>query len=147
MDIIKKEKIEKIVRKWQATLRLQDWDISLKIIRRKWRKSGDIKIDMEDRLAVLMINHKPKCENMEELVLHELLHLKLWGMDQINEDLLSCLYGERDSKKKEFAYAQYMRLLESTVQDLTNSFLLTAKCKKPVSLNRLKALIEHEEII
>lgn len=141
---VTQKQIEKISKKWQVILRLQDWDLVIKIIRKKWRKSGDIKIDMDDKLAVLMINQNPKCENLEQLVVHELLHLKLWGMDQMIEDLMETLYGEKMDKRKEFAYAQFMRLLESTVQDLTKGFLTASGCKKPISLNRLKKIIEEE---
>ena len=141
---VTRHQIETLLNKWQAILRLQDWDIKIKIIRTKWRKSGDIKIDMEDKLAVLMVNHTPKCENLEELVLHELIHLKLWGMDQMIDDLIGILYGAKASKKKEFAFTQFMILLESTVQDLTKAFLTTAECKKPMSMNRLRSVMEAD---
>ena len=109
-----------------------------KLIKKKWNKSGDIKVDLDSKHALLMISQNPRCENLDQLVLHELIHLKLWGMDQINEDLLDSLYGSRDTKKKEFAYGQYMTILEATVQDLTKAFLTANKSKKPISLNRLK---------
>jgi hypothetical protein len=72
-------KLEELITKWQDILRLRDWDIKLKIVETEWRKSGDIKIDMDDKKAVMLINNNPKSTNLEELVVHELLHLKLWG--------------------------------------------------------------------
>jgi hypothetical protein len=92
--------------KWQDILRLRDWDIAIGIVKTRWRKSGDIKIDLEDKKAVLLINHNPKCEKreeLEELVVHELLHVKLYGMDQMIEELLSLVYGTKDDPKREFA--------------------------------------------
>jgi len=133
--------IGKILNKWTSILKLQDWDITVKLMQPKWKKSGDIKISLENRQALLLINKKPRCENLDELVIHELLHLKLWGMDQMIEDSLSILYGGKMSKKKEFAYTQFMTLLESTVQDLTKGYLIASGSKRPFSLNGLKEQI------
>ncbi len=141
---VNKKTIEKYLHKWQDILRLRDWDIVVKTVKKKWRKSGDIKIDMEDKKAVLLVNSKPKCDNLEELIVHELLHVKLYGMDQMIEDLLSIIYGETSNKKKDFAYTQFMLLLESTVEDLTKGYLSAAKTKKPLSFGRLKKAVDKE---
>ncbi len=44
---------------WQPLLRLADWDVRVEIAPASWRKSGDIKIDLDDKKAVLIIvsNH------------------------------------------------------------------------------------------
>jgi hypothetical protein len=141
---VNKKTIEKYLNKWQDILRLRDWDIVVKIVKKEWRKSGDIKIDMDDKKAVLLVNSKPKCDNLEELVVHELLHVKLYGMDQMIEDLLSIIYGKMSNKKKDFAYTQFMLLLESTVEDLTKGYLAAAKSKKSLSFGRLKNAIDKE---
>jgi predicted metal-dependent hydrolase len=122
MKVTKKD-IEKHLSKWQVKLQLRDWDISVKIIRTRWRKSGDVKVDLENRNAVLLVNHKPKCLNLEEIVVHELLHIKLYGLDQMIEDLINILYGKRKTKKRQFAWNQFMSLLETTVEDLTKGYL------------------------
>lgn len=81
--------IEKYLRKWQERLRLKDWDIKLQLINQEWNKTGDIKIDMTDKKAIVMINnYNPKENNLEPVIIHELLHLKLWGMDQMIEQLM-----------------------------------------------------------
>jgi hypothetical protein len=140
-----KVEIEEYLNKWQKILRLRDWDIAIKMVEAKWRKSGDIKIDLEDKKAVLLINQNPKCTNMEELVIHELLHLKLYGMDQMIEDLLSIVYGKNeDDAKREFAYTRFMVLLESTVEDLTKGYLTVNGSKKPLSFGRLQKEIDKE---
>ena len=142
---INKEEIEKYLNKWQDILRLRDWDIVVKIVKTKWRKSGDIKIDLEDKKAVLLVNHAPKCMNLEELVIHELLHLKLYGMDQMIEDLLSTVFGEKkDDPKREFAYTQFMMALESTVEDLTKGYLSATGSQKSLSFGRLQEPIDEE---
>lgn len=133
------------LRKWQDILRLRDWDIKVQVVEVSWRKSGDIKIDLEDKKAVFLVNRQPKSTNMEELVIHELLHLKLYGMDQMIEELLSAVYGEKEKdSKKEFAETQFMKLLESTVEDLTKGYLTASKSQKLLSFGRLKTQIDEE---
>jgi hypothetical protein len=142
---VKKKEIEKYLNGWQDILRLRDWDIVVKMVKTKWRKSGDIKIDSEDKKAVLLVNHTPKCTNLEELVIHELLHLKLHGMDEMIEDLLSTVFGKKeDDPKREFAYTQYMMVLESTVEDLTKGYLSATGSQKSLSFGRLQEPIDKE---
>jgi len=142
---VKKENIEKCLNRWQDILRLRDWDIVVKIVRTKWRKSGDIKIDLEDKKAVLLVNHTPKCANLEELVIHELLHLKLYGMDQMIIDLLSIVFGKKEGDpKREFAYTQFMMILESTVEDLTKGYLAATGSQKSLSFGRLQEPVDEE---
>ena len=143
---INKRKIEDHLKKWQNILRLRDWDIIVKIVETKWRKSGDIKVDLEDKKAVLLINQNPKtCENLEELVIHELLHLKLYGLDQMIENLLSAVYGRKeDDAKREFAYTQFMILLESTVEDLAKGYLAAIGSREALSFGRLKKQVDKE---
>jgi hypothetical protein len=132
--------------KWQKILRLSDWDIKLEFFETEWRKTGDIKIDMCDRNAVVLINKcNPNQTNLEELIIHELLHLKLYGLDQMIETLLKCVYGKNENdSKRNFAYGQFMGLLESTVHDLTKSFLLQSGDNKELSFGRLLKDIKKE---
>ncbi|MFW0890609.1 hypothetical protein [Clostridium perfringens] len=117
--------IKKYLRKWQERLRLKDWDIKLQLINQEWNKNGDIKIDMTDKKAIVMINnYNPKENNLEPVIIHELLHLKLWGMDQMIEQLMYLVFGKDENDPKfDFAYTQFMNTLESTVEDLSKSFL------------------------
>jgi hypothetical protein len=144
---VNEKEIETHLKKWQGILRLRDWDILVKIVKTKWRKSGDIKIDLDDKKAVLLVNQTPKCEKLEELeelVVHELLHLKLYGMDQMIEELLSLVYGKRDNPKRDFAETQFMTLLESTVEDLTKGYLASIGNQNTLSFGRLKKSIDEE---
>ncbi|UCC11823.1 MAG: hypothetical protein JSW02_10830 [candidate division WOR-3 bacterium] len=122
MKVYKKD-VERYSSRWQDRLRLRDWDITIKIVRRPWRKSGDIQADLETRRAKILINHKPKCQDIEEIVVHELLHIKLYGLDQMIEDLINILYGKRNTKKRQFAWDQFMLQLETIVDDLTKGYL------------------------
>ncbi len=60
-----------------------------------WSKSGDFKIDCDNRKAILMLNvNNPKQENFEEVIVHELMHLKMYPLDQITESLIQNAFEE-----------------------------------------------------
>jgi len=134
MGIDKRAAADALTR-WQDILRLRDWDVELQIVRKNWRKSGDIKIDAANKLAVLLLNQHVD-EDVEETVLHELVHLRLHPLDRMIDDLLTTVYGSEDpDPKRRFAYAAFMDRLESTTQDLTKA-LLTASDRKPETVSR-----------
>ena len=138
--------IEKYLRKWQERLRLKDWDIKLQLINQEWNKTGDIKIDMTDKKAIVMINnYNPKENNLEPVIIHELLHLKLWGMDQMIEQLMYLVFGKDENDPKfDFAYTQFMDTLESTVEDLSKSFLTLDGEDKKISFERVQKQVDDE---
>ncbi|ELC8342596.1 hypothetical protein ACSXDC_00870 [Clostridium perfringens] len=138
--------IEKYLRKWQERLRLKDWDIKLQLINQEWNKTGDIKIDMTDKKAIVMINnYNPKENNLEPVIIHELLHLKLWGMDQMIEQLMYLVFGKDENDPKfDFAYTQFMNTLESTVEDLSKSFLTLDGEDKKISFERVQKQVDYE---
>lgn len=138
--------IEKYLRKWQEKLRLKDWDIKLQLINQEWNKTGDIKIDMTDKKAIVMINnYNPKENNLEPVIIHELLHLKLWGMDQMIEQLIYLVFGKDENDPKfDFAYTQFMNTLESTVEDLSKSFLTLDGEDKKISFERVQKQVDDE---
>lgn len=139
------ERLQNLLCKWQDILRLRDWDIQVRIVDKEWRKSGDIKMDMDDKKAVMLINNNPKSTNLEELVVHELLHLKLWGMDQMLEGLIISVFGEDDSDpRKEFAMRQFFTLLESTVEDLAKGYLAANGVKEALSFGRIEKQVTDE---
>lgn len=145
MDINEKD-LEKILEKWQCILKLRDWDIKYELVNVEWRKTGDIKIDTTDRKAILLINNfNPKQTNLEALVIHELLHLKLWGMDQMIEQLIYTVFGQDEKDPKfNFAYDQFMNLLEITVEDLSKGFLTVGGEDKEISFGRVEKLVDKE---
>ncbi|EOU1915776.1 hypothetical protein F6J61_12680 [Clostridium perfringens] len=138
--------IEKYLRKWQERLRLKDWDIKLQLINQEWNKTGDIKIDMTDKKAIVMINnYNPKENNLEPVIIHELLHLKLWGMDQMIEQLIYLVFGKDENDPKfDFAYTQFMNTLEFTVEDLSKSFLTLDGEDKKISFERVQKQVDDE---
>ena len=76
----------------------------------KWNKTGDFKIDCDDKKAILELNIlNPKQENLEEIIVHELMHLKLYPLDQVTESLIGTLFA-KDSAASDFAYRQFLLL-------------------------------------
>jgi|APIni6443716594_1056825.scaffolds.fasta_scaffold641765_1 hypothetical protein len=144
--MVQTELLQQHLAKWQDILRLRDWDIRLEMVNIEWRKTGDIKIDADDKKAILMINAvNPKQENFEEVIIHELLHLKLWGMDQMLEQLLFSVFGQDENDPKhDFAHTQFMTLLESTVEDLTKGLLTVGGSSKELSFGRVQQLVNEE---
>lgn len=132
--------------KWQGTLRLKDWDIDLRLVKKPWRKSGDIKIDRDDRKAVLLVNvENPRQQNAEALIVHELLHLKLWPLDQMIEELLDAVYDREEADpRREFAFTQFMTALESTVEDLAKGYMAIGGEDRTVSFGRLEREVQAE---
>ena len=132
--------------KWQNILRLKDWDIKLDLVNKEWHKTGDVKIDIDNKAAIILINaYNPKRTNLEAVIIHELLHIKLWGMDQMIDDLLHCVYGEnKDDPKYSFAYTQFMQLLESTTEDLTKGFVDLGADDKSLPFGRIQKEADDE---
>ncbi|WP_160673834.1 hypothetical protein [Clostridium sp. C8-1-8] len=138
--------LRRFLAKWQDILRLRDWDIRYVLVNKDWRKSGDIKIDAEDKKAVLLINNfNSRWANLEELIIHELIHVKLYGMDQLIEGLIYQVFGKNEEDKKlDFAYDKFMRLLETTTEDLAKSFVSVGGEEKELSFGKLKRQINKE---
>jgi hypothetical protein len=140
-----KEQVIELVARWQAILRLRDWNIDVHIVNQVWRKSGDIKVDDPNKMAVLMVNQTPVCDNLEEIVVHELLHLRLYGLSQMLEHLIGGMFDKNDDDpRREFAMSQYYTLLEPTVQDLTKSLLSLGGQGESPSWARVRKMVSDE---
>ena len=118
--------IEMLFDKWCKKLRITpQWDVKLELVSDpEWRKTGDFKIDPMDRKAILMLNaDNPKQENIEEVIVHELMHIKMYPLDQVCESLILNSFKE-ETAGYNFAYKQFFENLEITVEELTKCFLL-----------------------
>jgi hypothetical protein len=123
---MEQEKLAAIFNKYCKKLRITPvWDVKLELVDDpEWQKTGDFKIDCDDRKAILLLNvRNPKQENMEEVILHELMHLKMYPLDQVTESLIVNSF-EEGSPAQCFAYQQFFTALEQTVEELTKCFLL-----------------------
>lgn len=135
---MEKEAITELFEKYIKKLRITPaWDVRLSFVEDPtWRKTGDIKIDCDDRKAIVYLNvATPKQENPEEVVLHELMHLKMYPLDQVTESLIESAF-EEGSEARDFAYRQFFTTLEQTVEELTKCFLLEFGENKELSFGR-----------
>lgn len=135
---------EKYIRKLRIT---PAWDVRLEFVDDpQWRKTGDFKIDCDDRKAILLLNSaNPKQENLEEVIVHELMHIKMYPLDQVTESLIINCF-EADSPASNFAYQQFFTALEQTVEELTKCFLLEFGDDKELSFGRCNRMKSFNEL-
>ena len=143
-----KEELIFIFEKYCKKLRITPpWDIRLEFVEdTNWRKTGDFKIDCTDQKAILLLNiANPKQENMEEVIVHELMHIKMYPLDQMTESLITSNF-EEGTPGYNLAYTQFFSTLEQTVEELTKCFLFEfgdnkelsyGRCRKEKSFNEL----------
>ena len=132
--------IQIIFDKWIRKLRLTPaWDVRLEFVEDPaWPKTGDFKLDCDDRKAILLLNiASPKQENLEEVIVHELMHIKMYPLDQMTESLITSAF-EEETPAREFAYTQFFVALEQTVEELTKCFLLEFGDNKTFSYGRCR---------
>ena len=127
---------EKYIKKLRIT---PAWDVRLELVEDPaWRKTGDFKIDCDDRKAILMLNVvNPKQENIEEVIVHELMHIKLYPLDQVTESLITNCF-EKGTAASNFAYQQFFTALEQTVEELAKCFLYEFGENKEFSYGRCR---------
>lgn len=125
---------DKYIRKLRIT---PAWDVRLEFVEDpSWQKTGDFKIDCDDRKAILLLNvANPKQENLEEVIVHELMHIKMYPLDQVTESLIANCF-EEGSAASGFAYRQFFTALEQTVEELAKCFLLEFGNNKEFSYGR-----------
>ena len=143
-----KEELTLLFEKYCKKLRITPpWDIRLEFVEdANWRKTGDFKIDCTDQKAILLLNFaNPKQENMEEVIVHELMHIKMYPLDQVTESLITSNF-EEGTPGYNLAYTQFFSTLEQTVEELTKCFLFEfgenkelsyGRCNKEKSFNEL----------
>lgn len=132
---------------WCKKLRISpQWDIKLEMVDDPdWHKNGDFKIDPTDRKAVLMLSANPKQENMDEVIVHELMHIKMYPLDQVCESLITSNF-EEGTPAWNFAYREFFENLEVTVEELAKCFLLEFGENKEFSFGRCKTYKSFDEL-
>ncbi len=123
------------------------WDVKLEFVEDPtWRKTGDFRIDCDDKKAVFLLNAvNPKQENLEEVIVHELMHLKMYPLDQVTESLIVNTF-EEGSSASNFAYQQFFTTLEQTVEELTKCFLLEFGENRELSYGRCKQMKSFNDL-
>lgn len=143
-----RDEISDIFDKYCRKLRIIPmWDVKLELVEDiSWSKTGDIKIDCDDKKAILMLNvNNPKHENLEEVIVHELIHLKMYPLDQVTESLIQNSF-EEGGIASNFAYQQFFTALEQTVEEMTKCFLLEFGENKELSYGRCKSMKSFNEL-
>ena len=146
--MLTEKELQKLFDKWIDILRLKNqWDIRLDLVRDPaFQKTGDIKIDCDDRKAILMLNVlNPKQENPEEVIVHELMHLKLYPLDQLTEGLIESDY-EADTPAHDAVYTQFMIMLEQTVEELAKCYLGAFGENKTLSYGRCNTMKSFNDL-
>lgn len=138
--MIDRNEVQRLFDKWIRKLRLvPDWDIILEWVEDpSWRKTGDFKVDCSDKKAIILLNGvNPKQENLEEVLVHELLHLKMYPLDQVTESLIQTGF-EEGSNGYNLAYCGFFETLEQTVEELTKCYLLEFGENRELSFGRCR---------
>lgn len=118
--------LQTIFERWCTKLRIvPDWDVRLSMVEdSQWEKTGDLKVDCDAKEAIFLLNiANPRRENLEHVIVHELMHLKMYPLDQVTEALITSNF-EEDTPGYRFAYNQFFTTLEQTVDELSKCFLL-----------------------
>ena len=143
-----RENLQRLFEKYCKKLRITPgWDVQLQFVEDPaWRKTGDFKIDCTDRKAILLLNAaNPKQENLEEVIVHELMHLKMYPLDQVTESLITSHF-EEGTPACRFAYTQFFTALEITVEELAKCFLLEFGEDKELSFGRCAGMKSFGEL-
>ncbi len=143
-----KEHLRALFEKYCRKLRITPaWDVKLEFVDDPaWPKTGDFKIDCDDRKAILLLNAvNPKSENLEEVIVHELMHIKLYPLDQVTESLILSSF-EEGSKACDFAYRQFFTALEQTVEELAKCFLFEFGDNRKLSFGRCDRMKSFDEL-
>ena len=132
------EDLQRLFDKYCKKLRITpNWNVQLRLVDDpEWSKTGDFKIDCTDHKAILLLNIlNPKEENLEEVIVHELMHIKMYPLDQVTESLIT-KHFEEGTPGWNFAYTQFFTALEITVEELAKCFLLEFGESKAFSYGR-----------
>lgn len=143
-----KENLMEIFERWKKVLRLlENWDVRLELADDPdFRKTGDVKIDPDDRKAILLLNvRNPRQENLEEVICHELMHLKLYPLDQLTEGLIESHYQEGTGAYNA-VYRQFMESLEITVEEMTKCWMAALGEDKELSFGRCRGMKSFDEL-
>ena len=145
---MEKDELNRLFETWCRRLRITPgWDVKLEFSEDpSWNKTGDFKVDCDDRKAIFLLNiASPKQENLEEVIVHEMLHLKLYPLDQVTESPIVS-HMEEGSAGYQFASRQFFQALEQTVEELAKCFLLEFGENRELSFGRCAGRASFDEL-
>ncbi len=141
-----KKELEERFRFFVKEMELEDWNLKLEFVEHDWKNTGNIKVDMDDRSAIVYLNiFNPKSDNLEETLIHELCHLKMWKLDLYCESLLDATFKDKESTEYRFGYNQFMNSLEQTVQEFAKSYVKLLANNPQLSFKRCEERMPFRE--
>ncbi|MCD7833841.1 MAG: hypothetical protein LUH00_07625, partial [Lachnospiraceae bacterium] len=87
----------------------------------------------------------PNCGNPEEIICHELLHLKMYPLDQFTESMIMSTF-EDGTTASNMAYTNFFMNLEITVEELTKCFISAFGENKILSFGRCRSKKSFNEL-
>lgn len=147
MDIkLNKKEIQKTFDRLLQIFKFEGWNIKLEFVEHDWKNTGNVKVDVEGKTAIVYLNvYNPKMENYEQVLVHELCHIKLWKLDQYCESLLNSTFEDKDSVAYKFGYDQFMLHLEQTTEEFARTILNMIGENKKLSFNRCEERMQFKE--
>ncbi|HEX7022422.1 MAG TPA: hypothetical protein VF171_06155 [Trueperaceae bacterium] len=117
-----KEALEMLAEQWKPLLGLGEWTVRVDLVdfTRSWQQ-GDVKVDPVAKEALILMARTP-FRNEEQTLLHELVHVVLWPLDQACMDLAEGV-GEPGSREQELAKSMVFRALEPVTEQVTQALL------------------------
>ncbi len=110
------------IKKWKNRLGFSEWKIDVKIVTFNradgYPQQGDFRTSHSKNKATILVGIVLK-SSVEEIVVHELVHLMLWPIDQKTIAIIKKL--PRAKQKK--AEGDFLGKLEKVVAQITKSFL------------------------
>lgn len=144
--MIDKNYLNKRFKHFINKMELSDWNLKLEFVEKDWKNTGNIKVDMDDKSAIVYINvFNPKSDNLEEVIIHELCHLKMWKLDLYCESLLDATFEDKQSKGYRFGYNQFMNSLEQTVQEFAKTYVKFLAKDKNLSFKRCENRMQYKK--
>lgn len=127
-------------------MELQQWNLKLEFVEHDWKNTGNVKVDKDGKTAIVYLNiFNPKNENLEQVMIHELCHVKLWKLDLYCESLLDATFEDKTSKEYKFGYNQFMSALEQTTEELAKTYTKMIAKDKNLSFNRCEQRMNFVE--
>ncbi len=113
---------EKSIKKWKSRLGFSGWKIDAKITvfnrADGFPQDGDIVVNYSKKQATILIGKILK-SSVEEIIVHELVHLMLWPLDQKTMSAIKQLPKTEQKKIED----DFLGKLEDMVARITNSLL------------------------
>ena len=141
-----KEFLQRQFKYFVKKMEMTHWNLKLEFVEHDWKNTGNVKVDMDNKTAVVYLNlFNPKCENLEEVMIHELCHIKLWKLDLFCESLLDSTFENKETTEYKFGYNQFMSALEQTTQEIAKTYTKLLAKNKNLSYNRCQERMPFRE--